>query len=131
MGGLAGRWRDGLASRTPARRVAFQAGPNSREYASPRAAGRCGGPERPITRTRPAEAMSTLPLPDDRPRTALQWDYAPAPEATDHLRLRERYDLFIGGAWTPPVDGDHVPSLNPATEEPLAEVAFAGAADVD
>ncbi len=27
------------------------------------------------------------------------WDYAPAPEATDHVRLAPRYDLFLGGQW--------------------------------
>ena len=32
-------------------------------------------------------------------RTALAWEYSPAPEATDHIRLRDRYGLFIGGEW--------------------------------
>ena len=27
-------------------------------------------------------------------RLDLAWDYAPAPESTDHLRLRDRYGLF-------------------------------------
>ena len=26
------------------------------------------------------------------------WDYAPAPEATDHVRIAKRHELFIGGA---------------------------------
>jgi aldehyde dehydrogenase (NAD+) len=66
----------------------------------------------------------------DSPRTRLTWDYAPAPESADHVRLRDSYGLFIGGAFVDPGDGHRVPSINPATEEPVAEVAFAGAADV-
>ena len=72
--------------------------------------------------------MSTLNPPERR--TSLSWDYAPAPEATDHLRLRDRYGLFIGGRFVEPEDGTYVPSINPASEEQLAEVAFAGGQDV-
>ncbi len=63
-------------------------------------------------------------------RSALKWDYAPAPESRDSATLRESYDLFIGGRWVAPKDGTRVQTINPATEEPLAEVAFAGAKDV-
>ena len=42
-------------------------------------------------------------------------------------RLKESYDLFIGGSFVAPSDGTRVATVNPATEEPLAEVAFAGA----
>jgi len=64
------------------------------------------------------------------PRAALQWDYAPAPESRDAASLRESYDLFINGAFVAPTDGTRVQTINPATEEPLASVAFAGAGDV-
>ncbi|HET6629178.1 MAG TPA: aldehyde dehydrogenase family protein [Woeseiaceae bacterium] len=59
------------------------------------------------------------------------WQYAPAPESTDHVRIDERYGLFIGGEFVEPVQGDYFPSINPATEEPLADIALATAADVD
>ncbi len=59
------------------------------------------------------------------------WDYAPAPEATDHVRLARRYDLFVGGEFVAPRSKRRFATINPATEEPLAEVAEAGAADVD
>ena len=67
---------------------------------------------------------------DDSTRTTLTWDYAPAPEATDHVRLRDRYGLFSGGRWREPRDGRYVETINPATEQPLAQVAFAGPGDV-
>ena len=56
-------------------------------------------------------------------RTALAWEYSPAPEATDHIRLRDRYELFIDGAWRQAEA--YEPTINPATEEPLAEIAQA------
>src|ERR1700721_1152262 len=64
-------------------------------------------------------------------RTSIVWDYAPAPESADHIRLKDRYGLFIGGEFAEPADGRYVASINPATEEPIAEVAWAGAADVE
>ena len=63
-------------------------------------------------------------------RTSIVWDYSPAPESTDHVRLRDRYGLFVDGDFRDPVDGRYVPTINPATEEPLADVAFGGPEDV-
>ena len=58
-------------------------------------------------------------------------EYAPAPEATDHVRIRERYGLLIGGKWVEPRSERTLKTINPASEEPLAEVAEAGEEDVD
>src|SRR5271165_49885 len=63
-------------------------------------------------------------------RTSIVWDYAPAPEATDHVRLRDRYGLFIGGAFQQPASGQYVPTINPATEEPIAEIGWATEDDI-
>jgi aldehyde dehydrogenase (NAD+) len=63
-------------------------------------------------------------------RSRIVWDYAPAPESPDHVRLRDSYGLFVDGDFRDPLDGTRVPTLNPATEEPVAEVAFAGPGDV-
>jgi aldehyde dehydrogenase (NAD+) len=63
-------------------------------------------------------------------RTSIVWDYAPAPESTDHVRLRERYGLFLDGDFREPAQPDYRPTINPATEEPIAEIAWAGATDV-
>jgi len=57
--------------------------------------------------------------------------YAPAPESRSVVDLRTSYGLFIDGAFVDPVDGARFKTVNPATEEVLAEVAEAGAADVD
>ncbi|MDQ3893475.1 MAG: aldehyde dehydrogenase family protein [Actinomycetota bacterium] len=59
------------------------------------------------------------------------WEYAPAPEARDVVSIRERYGLFIGGEFLEPRSGEYFETVNPATEEPLAEVGFAGVEDVD
>src|SRR6476661_5875514 len=58
------------------------------------------------------------------------WDYEPAPESAAIGRLRDRYQMFVGGRF---VDGrgDDIKTINPATEEPLAAVSTAGTADVD
>jgi aldehyde dehydrogenase (NAD+) len=61
----------------------------------------------------------------------LEWEYAPAPEARDIVRLEERYGLFIGGEHVEPRSRTWFPTVSPATEEVLAEVAQAGQEDVD
>ena len=66
-----------------------------------------------------------------RPPAAVDWAYAPAPEATDHVQLREEYGLLIGGQWTAPLSESHFKTINPATEEVLAAVAEGGEQDVD
>ena len=53
----------------------------------------------------------------------LEWEYAPAPEARDIVQLEQRYGLFIGGESVEPKSGKWFPTISPATEEPLAEVA--------
>ncbi len=59
------------------------------------------------------------------------WDYAPAPESRDVVTLAGEYGLFIGGEFVPAASGRLLPTVNPATEETLAQVAEAGEADVD
>lgn len=59
------------------------------------------------------------------------WDYAPAPESKSHIQLNKQYDLFIGGRFVKPSSGKYFATINPATEEKIAEVAEAGTADVD
>src|SRR3954462_4003733 len=56
--------------------------------------------------------------------------YAPAPESRDIARLRPSYQIFVDGEFRDGT-GDAVKTLNPADEEPLAEVAEAGPSDVE
>lgn len=57
------------------------------------------------------------------------FEYAPAPESRDIVDIKPSYGLFIDGEF---VDADKsFKTVNPASEEVLAEIAEAGAADVD
>src|ERR1700742_680024 len=58
------------------------------------------------------------------------FDYAPAPESRDIARLKPSYQIFVNGAFRDG-SGEAVKTINPADEEPLAEVGEAGPADVD
>ncbi|MBL8113510.1 MAG: aldehyde dehydrogenase family protein [Acidobacteria bacterium] len=75
---------------------------------------------------RQASPVVQTPVPD-----FTTWDYAPAPEATDHFKIAPRWELFIGGKWVAPKSGLYFDTINPATEQKLAEVAEANEADVD
>ena len=59
------------------------------------------------------------------------WEYAPAPEASDHVKIDPKYGLFIGGRWVSPRSGKYFQTVSPSTEQVLAEVAEANAQDVD
>ena len=73
-------------------------------------------------------APSTWGLGDGQ---AIPWEYAPAPESRDVVSIAARYDLFIGGKDVRPHGGRTFTTLDPATEEPLAEIALADTHDVD
>ncbi len=60
-----------------------------------------------------------------------RWAYAPAPEQSDYVKIKPRYQLFIDGKFRAPHSGKHFDSINPATEEKLAEIPEAVAHDVD
>ncbi len=51
------------------------------------------------------------------------WEYAPAPESRDIVRIEERYGHFVGGEWLEP--RETYATIAPATEERLAEVGQA------
>ncbi|MCX4386742.1 aldehyde dehydrogenase family protein [Micromonospora peucetia] len=59
------------------------------------------------------------------------FEYAPAPESRSVVDIRTSYGLFINGEFVAPADGGSFKSINPASEEVLAEVAEAGAQDVE
>ncbi len=59
------------------------------------------------------------------------WEYADAPESKDVVRLQDRYGLFIGGEFVEPKSGKYMATIDPSTEDVLAEVPEAGPEDVD
>ncbi len=74
--------------------------------------------------------MTELEKRPDRSPVPADWTYAPAPESTEILSLRERYGLFVGGEWVAPRSGEFFETISPRDESPLARVAQAGEADV-
>ncbi len=73
--------------------------------------------------------MTELERKRDRAPVPSQWDYAPAPEARDLVELRERYGHFVGGEWLEPKET--YATIDPSSEEPLAEVGQATKEEVD
>lgn len=59
------------------------------------------------------------------------WQYAPAPESTEHINVSERYGLFINNEFVEPENGRYFETINPATEATLSSVALASDNDVD
>jgi aldehyde dehydrogenase (NAD+) len=59
------------------------------------------------------------------------WEYAAAPESTDHITIEREYGLFIENAFTPARPKATFDVINPATEEVLSKVARASRADVN
>jgi aldehyde dehydrogenase (NAD+) len=61
----------------------------------------------------------------------MPFEYAPAPESRSIVDIRSSYGLFINGQFVEAKDGERFKTVNPATEEVLAEVVAAGQSDVD
>jgi aldehyde dehydrogenase (NAD+) len=59
------------------------------------------------------------------------WDYQPAPESTDHIRLEKKYGHFINGEFVAPASGKYFTTYSPSSEKALAEVAKGDAKDID
>jgi len=84
--------------------------------------------ERAVQRTGSGSSPSSWGLGDGQ---AIPWEYAPAPESREIVTIKERYGLFINGREVDAVDGATFGTVNPATEETLAQVAKATPADAD
>ena len=59
------------------------------------------------------------------------WGYAPALEGTSHIKIKEKYDLFIDGEFLKPSSGKYFDTINPATEECISQIAHCSDIDVD
>jgi aldehyde dehydrogenase (NAD+) len=60
-----------------------------------------------------------------------KWEYDAAPESTDVVNVKDTYEMFVDGRWVAPGSGEYLKTINPATEEVLAQIPVAGDADVD
>ncbi|MCC6175815.1 MAG: hypothetical protein IT305_10970, partial [Chloroflexi bacterium] len=73
--------------------------------------------------------MTLTKKPESRPAPAswglaageVPWEYAAAPESTDHVRIEPEYGLFIGNQFVRSKPRKTFTVINPATEEPLAK----------
>jgi len=92
-------------------------------------------PERAVKRAAPsaptAAAAPAAPHVASALAASSPWAYSPAPESKELALIRPRYGLFIDGQERAPASGEVVVTYNPATEEPLAEVAKGSAEDAD
>lgn len=59
------------------------------------------------------------------------WKYDAAPESNSHIKLKDKYDLFIGGEFVKPLSKKYFNTLNPATNQSIAKIADANDKDVD
>jgi len=59
------------------------------------------------------------------------WAYDEAPESTNHIQLKNKYDLYIDGKFTKPVKGQYFDTIDPSTNEKIASVAEATSEDID
>ncbi|GHG19061.1 aldehyde dehydrogenase family protein [Streptomyces zaomyceticus] len=62
---------------------------------------------------------------------ASAFEYAPAPESRSVVDIAPSYGLFIDGEFVEAADGKVFKTVSPSSEEVLAEIAQAGAEDVD
>ena len=60
-----------------------------------------------------------------------KWEYAPAPESTEIVDIKDTYGLYIGGQFVEPASGEYFKTINPATEEVLAAIPVADEEDID
>jgi len=59
------------------------------------------------------------------------WQYAPSLENASQAQIKKKYGLFIGGEFVEPQAKKYFQTINPATKQVLASVAYADAQDVD
>jgi len=59
------------------------------------------------------------------------FEYAAAPESSAIVNIKSHYSLFIGGKFVKGKNNSNYKTINPATEEVLAEITEASAKDVD
>jgi aldehyde dehydrogenase (NAD+) len=61
----------------------------------------------------------------------MTFEYSSAPESKAIVTIDPSYKLFIGGKFIAPKSGKSFTTINPATEEVLAKIAYAEQVDID
>src|SRR6056297_1215367 len=84
-----------------------------------------------ITNAANGSPKATSPNSDLKSEFAAFLDYAPAPESSEHIEIKDRYHHFINGDFTEPVKKRYFKSINPATGAVLSEFAEGTSEDVD
>jgi aldehyde dehydrogenase (NAD+) len=59
------------------------------------------------------------------------WKYDDSLELISHIKLKDKYDLFIGGEFVKPLSKKYFNTLNPATNECIAKITDANDKDID
>lgn len=59
------------------------------------------------------------------------WSYDEAPESTDHIQIKDQYELYINGDFIKPSNNTYFNTLNPADNKVLSKIAEASSEDVD
>src|SRR5437868_6165056 len=67
----------------------------------------------------------------EKQENKFDFDYAPSLESTKIVKINAKNDLFINGKWVSPESGKYFATLNPATNEVLAEIAEGNETDVE
>ena len=78
-----------------------------------------------------AHTPAVVPLKSRALNFGGKWDFAPAPEDFKYIQIAPRHELFINGQFVAPRSGKYFPSINPATEQTLTEIAAADETDVN
>jgi len=88
-----------------------------------------------LKETMPSNDVNGTPKPsspnaDTAEQITMLWEYSPAPESSEHISISDKYHHFIGGEWVHPEKGRYMTTINPATENKLAEFAEGTSEDV-
>ena len=59
------------------------------------------------------------------------FDYAPAPQGHDFVKIDKQYDLFLNGKFEKPKSKKYFSSINPSTGEELTQIALGSTEDVN
>ena len=59
------------------------------------------------------------------------WKYDESIESTSHIKLKDKYELFIGGEFVKPLSKKYFKTINPATNECISKIAQANDKDID